>query len=64
MKDEMGGVAIKEFLEVQAMMYSILTTNKKETKTAKGIKKSVVKHRAEHSNLSIASSISAHIYPV
>ena len=50
MKDEMDGVAIKEFVGIRAKMYSILTTSKKETKKAKGVKKSMVKHRVKHSN--------------
>ena len=44
MKDEMDGFAIKEFVGLRAKMYSILTTNKKETKKAKGVKKSAIKH--------------------
>ena len=50
MKDEMDGAAIKEFVGIRAKVYSILTTSKKETKKAKGVKKSVVKHRVKHSN--------------
>ena len=50
MKDEMDGIAIKEFVGLRAKMYSILTTNKKEAKKAKRVKKSMVKHRVKHSN--------------
>ena len=50
MKDEMNGIAIKKFVGLLAKMYSILTTNKKEAKKAKGVKKSMVKHRVKHSN--------------
>ena len=50
MKDEMDGIAIKEFVGLRAKMYSILTTNKKEAKKAQRVKKSMVKHRVKHSN--------------
>ena len=50
MKDEIDGVGIKEFVALRAKMYSILTTNKKETKKAKGVKKTVVKHGVKQSN--------------
>ena len=50
MKDEMDGFAIKEFVGLRAKMYSILTTNKKETKKAKGVKKFAIKRRVKHSN--------------
>ena len=42
MINELDGVGIKEFVGLRAKMYSILTTIKKETKKAKGIKKTVV----------------------
>ena len=38
MKDEIDGVGINEFVALRAKMYSILTTNKKQTKKAKGVK--------------------------
>ena len=41
MKDETGGVAIKEFLELKSKMYSFLVDNS-EHKKAKGVNKNVV----------------------
>ena len=50
MKDEIDAVGIKEFVALRAKMYSILTTNNKETKKTKGVKKAVVKHGVKQSN--------------
>ena len=46
----MDGVAIKEFVGLRAKMYSILTTNKEESKDATEVTKAVVKNRVKHSN--------------
>ena len=64
MKDVIDGVAIKEFVGLRTKMYSLLTTNKKETKYAKGVKRSWLNIELNTPIMSIASSMSAHIYTV
>ena len=39
LNDEMGGILIKEFVELRAKMYSVFSADLKEKKKAKGIKK-------------------------
>ncbi|CAG2215764.1 unnamed protein product [Mytilus edulis] len=51
MKDETHGIPIQEFVGLKSKMYSLIyEENKKlcEKKTAKGIKKSVIKHDTRH----------------
>jgi hypothetical protein len=51
MKDETHGIAIQEFVGLKSKMYSMIYDEKwclKEKKTAKGIKKSVIKHHTKH----------------
>ena len=49
MKDELGGVLIKEFVGLRAKMYSVLSANDdKHMKKAKGVKKNVVKKQLCH----------------
>ena len=48
MKDELGGVIIKEFIGLRAKMYLVSPANRKEMKKAKGVKKNVVKQQIKH----------------
>ena len=51
MKDETHGIAIQEFVGLKSKMYSMIYEEEgclKEKKTAKGIKKSVIKHHTKH----------------
>ena len=47
-KDECHGVAPMEFVALKPKMYSLLITRKLSKKTAKGIKKSFIKHHLNH----------------
>ena len=47
MKDETASIPIKEFVGLRSKMYSLLI-GEKEKKTAKGIKKSVIRSRLSH----------------
>ena len=47
MKDETASIPIKEFVGLRSKMYSLLI-GEKEKKTAKGIKKSVIRSRRSH----------------
>ena len=47
-KDETAGVPIKQFIGIRSKMYSIQLSNKKETRTAKGICKSTIKNDLRH----------------
>ena len=47
MKDETASVPIKEFVGLRSKMYSLLVGDK-EKKTAKGIKKSVIRKSLSH----------------
>ena len=49
MKDETAGVPIQEFVGLRSKMYSILYGGK-EKKTAKGVKKAVVKRNIKHAD--------------
>jgi hypothetical protein len=49
-KDETAGVPITEFVGLRSKMYSIKLADDKEKKTAKGIKKSVVKNTITHND--------------
>lgn len=50
MKDEAGGVPITEFIGLRSKMYSYEKDNNKGGKTAKGIKKSVIKKNITHND--------------
>ena len=43
MKDEMGGIPIKEFISLGAKQYAISTAGDHEVKKAKGVTRSIVK---------------------
>ena len=47
-KDEAAGVPICEFIGLRSKMYSYIKDNKKGGKTAKGIKKNVIKEDIKH----------------
>ena len=49
-KDEAAGVPICEFIGLQSKMYSYIKDNQKGGKTAKGIKKNVIKTDITHEN--------------
>ena len=49
-KDEAAGVPICEFVGLRSKMYSYIKDNQKGGKTAKGIKKSVIKEDITHEN--------------
>ena len=49
-KDETAGIPIVEFIGLRSKMYSYTKDNNKGGKTAKGIKKSVIKKDIKHSN--------------
>ena len=47
-KDEAAGIPITEFVGLRSKMYSYIKDNKKGGKTAKGIKKNVIKENITH----------------
>ena len=47
-KDEAAGTPIVEFVGLRSTMYSYIKTNEKGGKTAKGIKKNVIKNDLKH----------------
>ena len=47
-KDEAAGTIIKEFVGLRSKMYSYIKDNNKEQKTAKGIKKNIIKNIIKH----------------
>ena len=47
-KDEAKGVPINEFVGLRSKMYSYIKDNQKEERTAKGIKKNVIKQNLKH----------------
>ena len=49
-KDEAAGVPICEFVGLRSKMYSCIKDNEKGGKTAKGIKKNVIKNNITHEN--------------
>ena len=49
-KDEAAGVPICEFVGLRSKMYSYMKDNKKGGKTAKGIKKNIIKNNIKHEN--------------
>ena len=50
MKDEAAGVPITEFVGLRSKMYSYIKENGSGGKTAKGIKKNVIKKDVKHEN--------------
>ena len=48
MKDEAGGIPITEFIGLRSKMYSYINDNQKGGKTAKGIKKNIIKKNIIH----------------
>ena len=50
MKDECAGTPIAEFVGLRPKMYSILKSDEKNIKKAKGVKKNVVKKQITHEN--------------
>ena len=49
-KDEAAGVPIYEFVGLRSKMYSYMKNNEKGGKTAKGIKKNIIKNNITHEN--------------
>ena len=49
-KDEAAGIPIVEFVGLRSKMYSYMKDNKQESRTAKGIKKNVIKQKIQHDN--------------
>ena len=47
-KDEAAGIPIIEFIGLRSKMYSYIKENQKVSKTAKGIKKNVIKNNIKH----------------
>ena len=53
MKDETAGVPIVEFVGLRSKMYSYVTNDEKGCKTAKGIKKNVVRNLLKHEDYTL-----------
>ena len=49
-KDEAVGIPVTEFVVLRSKMYSYMKDNQKRGKTAKGIKKNIVKNNIKHEN--------------
>ena len=49
-KDEAAGIPIVEFVGLRSKMYSYMKNNEQGSRTAKGIKKNVIKQQLEHDN--------------
>ena len=49
-KDEVAGIPITEFVGLRSKMYSYMKDNDKGGKTAKGIKKNIIKNNITHKN--------------
>ena len=49
-KDETNGITITEFIGLRSKMYSYIKDNNQEHKTAKGIKKNIIKNNIDHNN--------------
>ena len=47
-KDEAAGIPITEFVDLRSKMYSYIKDNAEEGKTAKGIKKNIIKNNIKH----------------
>ena len=50
MKDEAAGTAVIEFVGLRSKMYSYIKDDNKGAKTAKGIKKYIIKKELKHEN--------------
>ena len=50
MKDEAAGIPITEFVGLRSKMYSYIKDNQQGGKTAKGIKKNIIKNNITHEN--------------
>lgn len=50
MKDEAAGIPITEFIGLRSKMYSYVKNNDNGGKTAKGIKKSIIKKNINHND--------------
>ena len=61
LKDEVSGIPINEFIGLKSKMYSYLKDTDECGKTAKGIKKNVIKKEIKHENLkTFYSTINKH----
>ena len=49
-KDEAAGIPIVEFVGLKSKMYSYIKDDEQESRTAKGIKKNVIKQKIQHKN--------------
>ena len=49
-KDEAAGLPIVEFVGLRSKMYSLMKNNEQGSRTAKGIKKNVIKQQLQHDN--------------
>ena len=49
-KDEVAGLPIVEFVGLRSKMYSLMKNNEQGSRTAKGIKKNVIKQQLQHDN--------------
>ena len=49
-KDEVKGIPIVEFVGLRSKMYSYMKDDQKGSRTAKGIKKNVIKQKIQHNN--------------
>ena len=49
-KDEACGIPITEFIGLKSKMYSYVKDNEKGGRTAKGIKKNIIKNNIRHEN--------------
>ena len=49
-KDEAAGLSIVEFVGLRSKMYSLMKDNEQGSRTAKGIKKNVIKQQLQHDN--------------
>ena len=49
-KDEASGIPIVEFVGLRSKMYSYMKDNKQGSRTAKGLKKNVIKQKIQHDN--------------
>ena len=61
-KDEAAGVPICEFVGLRSKMYSYIKDNKKGGKTAKGIKKNVIKEDITHKDYKYTLSKNREMY--
>ena len=55
-KDEACGVPITEFVGLKSKMYNYIKSDEKGVKTAKGIKKNVIKNNIKHENINLGAT--------